>query len=131
MSSFTSSVHFHHSVVQAEDQTKSSFPINITFTHRRTDKDTGRRAQTQCNIHIDWQRLTEWGTTKYKKESNIMRWRQVTQMMKTMYRWLMREWVQEWREEDPGKCSSDGKTDWCRRRTVTISNIFWQIFELL
>jgi len=35
------------------------------------------------------------------------------------------------RREDPGKCSAEDKTDWCRRRTVTeilfislINNLF-------
>jgi len=37
-------------------------------------------------------------------------------MNKTRNRWLMREWVQEGRQEDPGKCSADDKTGWCRRR---------------
>jgi len=62
-----------HGVVQAEDQTESSFPINITFTHRRTGKDTGTRAQTQGNIHIDRQGQTEQKPTKYKHESNRTR----------------------------------------------------------
>jgi len=75
--------------VQAVEQTESRFPNKITFTHNISSTDTGRRKQTQGNINIDRQRQTEQKQTKYKHISNITRWRQVTQMNRTMNRWLI------------------------------------------
>jgi len=84
-------------------------------------RQAGRRVQYWLTLDNNRQRLNQTEGAKYTDESNITRWRQVILMNKMRNRWLMREWVQEWRQEDPGKCSADDKTDWCRRGLWHIS----------
>jgi len=94
---------------------EANAPIQFLYLNSKQVQANRQLTKTKGNIYNDRQRLNQTEGTKYKEESNMMRWKQVIQMMRTMHRWLMREWVQEWRQEDPGKCSADDRTDWCRR----------------
>jgi len=110
--------------VQAEEDRRGKCSNSITllktqnrYRYMKTSRNTHR---TQGNIqHNDWQRLNQTEGTKYKEESNIMMWKQVIQMMRMMHRCLMREWVQVWRQEDPGKCSEEDADRKVQTETVT------------